>query len=102
MAANPIQKPRCSTCPHRFTYLESISRREGGVNLQFGREYCKGGKKYRVHAVLLHEFDISLYKSTPSRALWLCYKLSRANSRYCSHNQRNPVICLIWRYFLFL
>ena len=48
MAANPIQKPRCSTCTHRFTYLESISRREGGVNLQFGREYCKGGKKYRA------------------------------------------------------
>lgn len=47
MAAPTVRKPRCSTCPYRFMYLETVPRREGGVNLQFGREYCKAGKTYR-------------------------------------------------------
>lgn len=48
MAAHKIKKSRCAECPHRFTYSEVISRREGGVNLHFGREYCRGGKKYHA------------------------------------------------------
>lgn len=48
MSTIKVLKPRCSSCDCRFTYTEVLSKREGGVNLQFGREYCKGSKKYRA------------------------------------------------------
>lgn len=47
MVAPTVKKPRCASCPYRFTYTEVLPRREGGINLQPGREYCKGGKRYR-------------------------------------------------------
>ncbi len=48
MKKKTVQKPRCATCTHRLTYMETLSRREGGLNLQFGREYCTAGKKYHM------------------------------------------------------
>lgn len=48
MTAPTVKKPRCANCPYRFCYSDVYSRREGGVNLQFGQEYCKGGRKYRA------------------------------------------------------
>lgn len=37
---------RCASCPHLLTYLEPVSRREHGVNLQFGQSYCTARQKY--------------------------------------------------------
>lgn len=48
MAAPTVKKPRCADCMYRFLYGEIYPRREGGINLQPGREYCKGGRKYRA------------------------------------------------------
>ena len=48
MSTKSVQKFRCSRCPHRLTYLTREPRREGGVTLQFGQQYCTAGKRYRI------------------------------------------------------
>lgn len=30
-----------------MTYMESVSRKQNGIMLQFGQRYCTGGKRYR-------------------------------------------------------
>lgn len=48
MSGQRVTLYRCSHCPNQLTYLEPVSRREHGVNLQFGHSYCTAGKKYRM------------------------------------------------------
>lgn len=48
MSGQRVTLFRCSNCQNQLTYLEPVSRREHGVNLQFGHSYCTAGKKYRL------------------------------------------------------
>ena len=45
MSGQRVTLYRCSHCPNQLTYLEPVSRREHGVNLQFGHSYCTAGEK---------------------------------------------------------
>lgn len=48
MKAEKVLRFRCKTCPYRATYLERTPKKVPGAFLEFGTEYCKGGKKIRV------------------------------------------------------
>lgn len=37
----------CTSCPHRFQYLELLPRKKNGVTMHTGERYCMAGKKPR-------------------------------------------------------